>query len=140
VSREYALQSHPVWAEIAPEIVATEFHSPWSMDANTLRRLSRVRRASGVIFRFISDARVPDSGVGVSDSAHNERPCTAVDLRVLNGRERYLILMAALKEGYERIGVYPPNADQIRMYGKSSGSIHLDDSDLLPRQVCWTGY
>lgn len=135
-----AYPGHPVWAEIAPEITPRELNFPYLMDPDFLRSLSRIRRASGVPFRFVSDHRPPDRNAaagGVSGSAHTDDPCRAVDLRVTGSRERFLILRAAIMEGITRIGIYPPTAYQRRTWGKNSGSVHLDASSGRPSEVAW---
>jgi uncharacterized protein YcbK (DUF882 family) len=132
--------THPVWQEIAPEITPGELRHPYRMNVSTLRRLSRVRRRSGVPFRFVSDYRTPVSNAaagGATDSAHMDDPGCAVDLRILSSRERFRLLTAALAEGYTRIGCYPPTDHQRRTWGKNSGSVHLDDSPTRPQEVIW---
>lgn len=135
-----AVRGHPVWDEIAPEITPHEFRNPYEMSVDALRRLSRVRRASKVPFRFVSDYRAPSYNEqvgGASGSAHTARPCHAVDLRVQNSYERFQIVKHALAAGYRRIGIYPPTDWQRQQYGKNSGSVHLDDSQYHPQDVIW---
>lgn len=137
---EYAVKGHPVWGEIAPEITPRDFRNPYEMSVETLRRLSRVRRASGVPFRIVSDYRSPGANAkagGAKGSAHMTSPCRGVDLRVNGSRERFLIVTHALREGFRRIGIYPPTAWQARVFGKNSGSVHLDDSPDHPQDVIW---
>lgn len=131
---------HAVWTEISPEITPGELNYPYMMDPDFLRRLSRIRRASGVPFRFVSDHRPPARNAaagGVTGSAHTEDPCAAVDIRLHNSAERYAVLRAAITEGIQRIGIYPPTTDQRKAWGKNSGSLHLDDSPSKPRLVAW---
>jgi hypothetical protein len=159
-----------VWSEIAPELKPGEFKEPEQMDTDFLRRLSKMRRAAKAPFRIVSDARDPEGSVGASVSAHKERPCKAVDLRVLNNAERFLLVrealageaMAVLREivasgvltgpilaraaaaakspGLARVGIYPPTAHQVATFGKGSGSVHLDASTVNPQDRIWMSY
>ncbi len=133
-----AVESHPVWREVAPEFGRHEFRYPDRMSVEFLRLLHRVRARAGVAFRIVSDARLGTAGV--SNSAHNELPCCAVDLRVINSAERFAIVRAAVLEGFTRIGIYPPNEHQRTTWGKNSGSVHLDASSRLPQGVSWVDY
>lgn len=136
----YATKDHPVWKEIAPEISHHEFNYPGVMDVEALRKFSAIRRESGVVFRIVSDYRPPAANPGATKSAHMEKPCKALDLRVLNNRERFLLVTTALKHGCTRIGVYPPNASQVKQFGKASGSVHLDFSTDNPAEVMWMSW
>jgi len=133
-ARELALASHPIWDEIAPELVPGEFRHPGLMDVEALRVFSAIRRRSGVPFRIISDHRPPARNAaagGARQSAHMESPCCAVDLGVSSNEERFRIVAAALALGVERIGVYPAK------HG-GAGSVHLDLSDQKPAPRMWT--
>lgn len=135
-----ASANHEIWARIAPEITPGEFNDPYSMHVETLARLSRVRRISGVPFRFVSDHRPPDRNAaagGAQGSAHMTLPCRAVDLRVHNSHERMRIVWAAILEGFRRIGVYSPTPFQAKTWGKNAGSLHLDDSPAHAQNVMW---
>lgn len=93
---EYATLDHPVWGEIAPELSPREFAYPHLMDVGFLRRLSRSRRLGKVPYRRVSDHRPPERNVaagGADQSAHMEKPCPTVDLRVLSNEERYHVLL-----------------------------------------------
>ena len=133
---EYAVVGHAVWRAIAPEIREHEFRSPYLMDVHFLYLLSVIRRRSGVPFRIRSDYRDPARNAaagGASGSAHMERPCRAVDLHVIDNRERFLLLSAAMAAGIQRIGIYPAKED-------NSGSVHLDASATKPQPRMWTRY
>lgn len=132
-----AVENHVVWAEIAPELTPKDFKNPYAMEVNFLRKLSSIRRKCGVPFRVVSDARDPDGDVGATQSAHKERPCRAVDLRVLTSAERMKIVRTAIQEGVRRIGVYAPTEGQVAQFGKASGSVHLDTSEENPADVMW---
>lgn len=65
---------------------------------------------------------------GKENSAHITmigRSCRAVDIVAGTGREKFYLLMEALKLGFERIGI-----------GRTF--IHLDVADDLPRPNVWT--
>ena len=135
-----AYANHGVWGLIAPVITPAEFNHPYEMHVETLLRLHRVRRRSGVPFRFVSDHRPPDRNAaagGAKGSAHMTNPCRAVDLRVQTSAERFAIVEAALAEGFRRIGIYSPTAHQKQFYGKNAGSVHLDDSPTHVQRVMW---
>lgn len=138
-----AMQGHPVWAEIAPELTPDDFRHPWDMCPAFLRRLSAARRRSGVPFRVISDHRPPDRNAavgGATRSAHLESPCRAVDLRVASNEERARIVRALLDVGFERIGIYVPTDWQRQMYGAGAGTVHVDDSPAHPRPRIWLAW
>lgn len=132
--------NHEVWTEIAPELKPSDFQYPQKMSVEALRRLSRIRRASGVPMRVVGDWRPRDADFGASKSAHMEEPCTAVDLRVTNNEERHKLVEAALAEGCPRIGIYSPTDWQSSTYGKGSGSVHLDFSPHNPAPRMWLRY
>jgi hypothetical protein len=132
-----AVGGHAVWREVAPQFSMREFNQPERMAVEALRLLHRVRMRSGIPFRFVSDARTPSTNPGVSNSAHLELPCTAVDLRVVSNLERYRIVEAAIAEGVGRIGAYPPTPFQRSQWGAGAGSVHLDASQRLPSPRLW---
>lgn len=125
---ERAAANHTVWWEVMPKparpgFVPAEFDNPFEMDVHFLRWLWRVRGDTGSVpLRIISDAR--ESG-GAPNSAHKSRPCRAVDLQVYNSHERAAILLAAVKHGCVRIGVYPGKSTD---RGADQGGLHLDCS------------
>ena len=126
---------HPVWETIQPEFLIEEFSSPYEMDANFLKLLYRIRLGAGVPFRITSDARDPSGSIGVEKSAHKKRPCKAVDLKVKNSFERMRVVASAIRNGINRVGVYPANDD-------GSGVVHLDaeTSGDNPSPRLWTDY
>ncbi len=133
-SAERAEGAHPVWREIAPELVRRDFHHPERMDPAFLRLLSAARRRAGVPFRITSDHRPPEHNArvgGARRSAHREVPCRAVDLSVASGLERYRVVEALLAVGFRRIGIYPAAED-------GSGAIHVDASPENPSPRIWT--
>ena len=126
---------HPVWEFIQPEFEITEFNDPYAMDANFLELLHRIRKEAGVPFRITSDARDPDGNVGVGKSAHKKRPCKAVALKVKNSFERMRVVASAIRNGINRVGVYPAKDD-------GSGVVHLDAEvdPENPSPRLWTSY
>lgn len=125
-----AKADHPVWEEIKQAFKPTEFQRPYDMDAEFLRLLYQIRKDADVPFRLVSDARPPDQDIGADKSAHKKRPCRAVDLKPRNSYERARIVMAAVRRGIVRIGVYP------------TGSLHLDAETHPdnPSPRLWTSY
>lgn len=112
---ERANASHEVWGEIGPELMPNDFRNPYAMDVHFLRWLSKVRRRAGVPMWITSDAR--DPGVGAKLSAHNKRPCRAIDGQVKNewrgmpGSEQLArLVFAAVEEGCVRVGIYRSSA------------------------------
>jgi hypothetical protein len=130
-----AVRDHPVWESIEPHFRTAEFSAPYGMDANFLVLLYRIRLAADVPFRITSDARDPDGNIGVGKSAHKKRPCKAVDLKVHNSFERMRVVAAAIREGINRVGVYPAADD-------GSGVVHLDAevSSDNPSPRLWTDF
>lgn len=95
-----------------------EFDHPDKMDPNFLRKLDIARELAGRPFILTSDLR-PDER-----SAHSSG--TAVDIRASSGAERWAIVMAALRAGFTRIGIYDRH-------------LHLDDDPEKPSNVLWPG-
>ncbi|HWV58313.1 MAG TPA: D-Ala-D-Ala carboxypeptidase family metallohydrolase [Longimicrobiales bacterium] len=158
-----------IWGEIAPFFARGEFRYPDRMDEDFLRWLHRLRTRAGVPFRITSDHRPSSHNAavgGVTNSAHTEDPCSAVDLEVRSSRERFLVLREAfagdcpdtlreilarvtlpedlrtraeraLGDLVRRVGIYPPTASQRARYGVNAGTIHLDRSTRLPQDVAW---
>jgi len=96
------------------------------MDMNFINMLQQARNNAGIPFKITSGYRSPASNAkagGVSESAHLKG--MAADIAVTDGRQRFLIISAALKAGFRRIGV-------------SQGFIHLDSDSSLPQDVIWT--
>lgn len=150
---ELAVEQHPVWREIAPWITPGELRRPYDMDVGTLRRLHRARlrtcdltlefdgHGGGVPFRFVSDHRTAAANTaagGAAASAHMERPCHAADLRVISSRERYIVVVALLEEGFHRIGIEEPTPWQREQWGGDAGTVHVDGSTTRPPAVMFT--
>lgn len=96
------------------------------MSPKLLSMLDEVRHLAGVPMVITSAYRDPEHNRrvgGASNSAHLRG--TAVDVRVHDGRSRYLIMAAAVQVGFRRIGV-------------GNSFIHLDVDEELPPNVVWT--
>lgn len=96
------------------------------MSPKLLSMLDEVRHIAGVPMVITSAYRDPEHNRrvgGASNSAHLRG--TAVDIRVHDGRSRYLILAAAIQVGFHRIGV-------------GNTFIHLDVDEELSPNVIWT--
>lgn len=133
---ELAVEGHPVWAEIAPEITPGEFNYPHLMDVHFLRLLSKIRRWSGVPFRFRSDHRPPARNAaagGATASTHMEIPCRAVDLWLLSTRERYALTRTCIVSGLTRVGIAKYAVDP----ATGGGTFHIDGSTEAPQFVAW---
>ena len=133
IPEEYATLDHPVWEEIAPELLPKEFEQPESMDVAFLRMLSGARRRAGVPFRILDTVRDDDR------SAHGELPCCVVDLQVLSSRERGRVVKACYYEGFERVGVYEgSDGFYKKVWCRDKGGVHIDASRYKPNEVMWT--
>jgi zinc D-Ala-D-Ala carboxypeptidase len=76
------------------------------MDLEFMLRLDAARAYAGVPFRILSGARCPEHNNNVSttgfDGPHTK--LCAVDIRVTNSRERFLIRRALIRQGFHRFG------------------------------------
>jgi zinc D-Ala-D-Ala carboxypeptidase len=96
------------------------------MDATFIDMLQRTRDLAGIPFKITSGYRTKLQNIkagGVSESAHMKG--MAADIAVADGRQRFLIIRAAIQAGFTRIGA-------------SDGFVHLDNDPDLPEQVLWT--
>jgi hypothetical protein len=135
VSPQVAKKGHPVWAEISAHFLPAEFNRPYDMDVAFLRWLYRVRKRAGVPIRITSDARDPDGSVGAEKSAHKKRPCRAIDGQSKNSEDLARIIVAAIKEGCVRWGVYKS--------GKGLGDVYHLDAETSPENPSprhWTKF
>ena len=118
-----ALLSHPVWQDIEQYFKPREF----------LRLLFRARVEAEVPFRILDTLRDD------SRSAHGERPGIAVDLQVLNSRERSRVVRGAFAVGFIRVGVYEGSHGIYKgMQKKDGGGVHLDASRTKSSDHMWT--
>jgi len=107
----------------------SEFDGPDEMDEGFLRTLDLARHYAGIPFIITSDFRTAvhnaDIG-GAKDSPHLYGK--AVDIRVHNSRERFMIVHALLRAGFRRIGVYDHH-------------VHCDtvSDDTHPETAMWVG-
>jgi len=83
-----------------------EFVEPEAVDVELRRRLERTRRRAGIPMVISSSLR-PRRGRRKSAHYKNkDGKYHGVDIKCRYSRSRYLILDAALKEGFNRIGIY----------------------------------
>jgi uncharacterized protein YcbK (DUF882 family) len=104
--------------------VRSEFRYPNKMGYEFILWLDKVRGIAGRKTDVTSDYRTPAHNAevhGAQDSAHEDEPCDAVDLKAIilpddpNGNLwRFVIVQTAMQLGCTRIGVY------------KNGSVHLD--------------
>ncbi len=108
-----------------------EFDSPdapgsgWGMKVAFLRRLQAVRTDCGFPLVVASGFRTVEHNKAVGGeplSAHLIGE--AVDFRAYAPRTRYMILAAAMRQGFNRIGI-------------GDSFIHLDESVSLDQNVVW---
>ena len=122
------------WAEIK-HFTAKEFKQPLLMGYEFLKWLDAVREAADVPMLVSSSYRSDkynDMVGGASNSAHEDIPCSSVDIRrnpkALLGwnHARMQIVSAAIRLGCRRVGIYQDD------------SIHLDMThDTRPAPRLW---
>jgi uncharacterized protein YcbK (DUF882 family) len=105
----------------------SEFRDPGKMGYEFMLWLDRVREEADVSMEITSSYRSPAYNAqvgGAQDSSHTDEPCDAADIgkRPHPGDKhwnyaRAKIVMAAIKLGCTRIGIYP------------GGSLHLDRTE-----------
>ena len=128
-----ATLDHPIWEEIYPEFESREFEDPEKMDVGFLRLLYEARIEADVPFRILDTLRDD------SRSAHGEEPGIAADLQCLNSRERFKIVGAAYKVGFERVGIYRGTDGHYKgKPKKDGGGVHLDASRHKSSEHMWT--
>lgn len=100
------------------------------MDENFLLFLDELREAYGKPIKINSSYRNANRNEiagGVSNSAHTEIPCKAVDIHCPSSSERFKLVTLALELGCIRIGI-------------GETFIHLDFSAERPNPRMWTYY
>jgi len=133
VEPEFATLDHPVWGRIAPEFLPGEFEDPEKMDVGFLMLLHAARLEAEVPFRVLDTLRDD------SRSAHGEVPGIAVDLQVLNSRERSRVIRGAYAVGFIRVGCYKGTHGIYKgMVKKDGGGVHLDASRTKSSDHMWT--
>lgn len=96
------------------------------MKEDFLNLLDDARGIAGVPFVITSGYRTPAHNKevgGVWDSAHTKG--RAADISVSSGSQRWLIIDALIKVGFNRIGI-------------SHNFIHVDNDPSKPENVIWT--
>lgn len=108
-----------------------EFDSPdapgsgANMDRHFLELLDRIREEAGIPFQINSGYRTAAHNMEVGggpNSAHTRG--MAADIRATTGRQKALIVLAAVKNGIKRIGI-----------GKTF--LHIDIDGTLPSPTIW---
>lgn len=108
-----------------------EFDSPdkpgtgYKMDYFFLKRLDRARGFAGIPFKINSGYRTKKHNKkvgGVEDSSHVKG--LAVDIKIKTSEERYIIVKALIRAGFDRIGI-----------GESF--IHVDADESKQSPVIW---
>jgi hypothetical protein len=133
IAPEFATLDHPVWEEISEFFSPSEFEDPEKMDVGFLRVLFVARREAGVPFRILDTLRDD------SRSAHGEEPGIAVDLQVLNSRERSRVIRGGHAAGFVRVGCYEGSSGMYKgKVKKDGGGVHLDASRTKSQDHMWT--
>ena len=90
-----------------------------------MARLERTRERANTPFPINSAFRSHEHELRQGRNGNSSHTTgRAVDIRCTGSRERFLIIAAAIQEGFTRIGVHPT-------------FIHLDDSPTHDQQVVW---
>ncbi|PCJ57920.1 MAG: peptidase M15 [Rhodospirillaceae bacterium] len=109
----------------------SEFDSPdekgsgKKMQQSTLEMLDKARGIAGISFVITSGYRTKEHNKkvgGVDSSAHTSG--YAADIRVKDGRQRYLITRACMNAGFNRIGI-------------AGTFIHIDNDPTKAENVIW---
>jgi len=101
-----------------------------NMCLSFIRKLDDAREIAGIPFKINSGYRTPKQNTkvgGVKNSSHTNIPCNAADINVGSSSERYKIIEAAVKVGFNRIGI-----------GKNF--IHLDTDKNKSQELVWHYY
>ena len=86
----------------------TEEGSGENMCPKFLQKLDNAREKAKTSFRINSGYRTPAHNTkvgGVRNSSHMNIPCNAADIAVKDGRQRFLILVSLMSEGFNRFGI-----------------------------------
>lgn len=109
----------------------SEFDSPdekgsgKKMQQSTLEMLDKARGVAGVAFIINSGYRTKEHNErvgGVDSSSHTKG--YAADIKVKDGRQRYLIVRALMNAGFNRLGI-------------ASTFIHCDNDSAKVENVIW---
>ena len=106
-----------------------EFKEPRKLSPTLRRMLERVREEAGVPMRITGSWRSRRGPIRKSAHQTNKFDLyEAVDVGVGRSRNRFLILKAAIRVGFNRIGVYDKH-------------LHLDiaKGTAFDQDVCWWG-
>ena len=107
------------WRNATPSCTWDDMHPEF------LARLERTRERANTPFRINSAFRSVEHERSRGRSGNSSHTTgRAVDIACTGSRERFLIIRAAIQEGFTRIGVHPT-------------FIHLDDSPTHDPEVVW---
>ena len=110
----------------------SEFDSPDApgsgagMDRHFLELLDRAREDAGIPFVITSGFRTVRHNAGLKGSTPNSAHLSgrAADIRALTGRDKWLIVAAAVRNGIRRIGI-------------GRNFVHVDNDASLPNPTIW---
>ncbi len=95
------------------------------MNEDTLAMLDKARDMAGVPFVINSAYRTVEHELSKGrDGTSSHTTGRAVDIRALNGRQRWLVISALIEAGFTRLGI-----------GK--GFIHVDNDSEKDPKVVW---
>lgn len=97
-----------------------------NMNQDFLSKLDEARELAGIPFKINSAYRSPEHNAkigGKPNSSHLRG--LAVDISVTNSRQRFIVLEALIKVGFNRIGI-------------ANAFIHVDDDKEKSERVVWT--
>ena len=95
------------------------------MDEHFIAQLTAVRQVANIPFVIVSGYRCTKHNQEVHSFTENHVKGMAADIRCITSADRFKIINAAIKFGFNRIGVY-------------GTFIHLDDNADAPQDVIWT--
>jgi hypothetical protein len=106
----------------------TEKGSGSKMHPDTLAKLDKAREYAGIPFKINRGFSTPlgnKNAKGVADSPHLVGRAADIDLpNSVGSRQRFLIVAALIKAGFNRIGI-------------ANGFIHADDDPTKDKNVIW---
>ena len=97
----------------------------YNMDLDFLAKLDKAREYAGIPFVINSAYRSPDHPESIKNPTSSHIKGLAVDIKAKDSRNRYKVLEALIRVGFNRIGI----ADSF---------IHVDDDKEKSSNVVWT--
>lgn len=133
ISKRFSWTGYTKEKNVPPEYKYFKAEEVVGLDQEFIAKLDRARGIAEIPFVITSGFRTPDENVAlvatgaVPDSAHLQG--LAVDLRVKNSREVFLILSACFSVGINRFGIYV-GPDDVPTH------VHLDvATDRVPEVI-----